>query len=549
VSSVAIVALICLLTLPALSVALSVLLHRFPKLNLFSPLPAVIAAGLAWLAAWVLRGQDFEGVIGGWTPVSLTASPIILASFTPGAALIIAWAGLFALRLLRQQDEAVQGFGYGGHDERLLDALMLAGLVFAAFANSATALLLGLGLVDGVSFVAALLSPARSRTVALRLLLNGASLVLLTAMFALHLSQGNLAPSGSAYFPLMHIGSYLQPFADTSLFLRCAVAPLTTPSHESSPHWQASSCATLLLMAHLPGLGLGAPAAWLIALIVFSGALAAGLACLADSPSRALPMLNLAAFYGAAASIATGQSSAIAAAGMAWLLGHPLLQTSLNQPAPFHRMAQAARLAGAAAWAGLPLVVGFVGQAGIVATLAQQGVLGWLGLVGWVIGLALLAATALRIALAPMPTQLAFGLEMNPSGWNWRTALAFAPLLVLMASLLIFGLFPQLLGATGLNQPVARNGVLGWVSWLLAVVAGVAVWWYEDRWQPRLEPWRNTLENALSLKWLRDVWSGAMDRLAQPFRILFPFLESDGVLLWAIILVLLAVLVTRPGGP
>ncbi len=495
-----------------------------------------ITAGLAWLAVWVLRGQEFEGVLGGWAPVSLTASPLILASFTPGAAVVIAWVSLHGLRLLQQQHEATDA-------ERLLDVFVIVGLVLAAFANSATALLVGLGLVDGVSFVAALLAPNKSRTAALHLLLNGASLVLLTAVFALHVGQGNTAPSGSAYFPLMRVGDYLQPFADAVLLLRCATAPLMAPSQENSPHWQASACATLLLMAHLPGLGLGVHAAWLLTVLVFSGLLASALACVNDSPSRALPILNMAAFYGAAASIATAQSSAIAAAAIAWLLGYPLLQASLNQPAPFNRAAQAARLMGAAAWVGLPLTVGFVGQAGIVVAL------GWPSVLAWAVGLALLAATALRIALAPMPVQLALGLEMNTPRWSgWRTA-EFAPLAVLMAGVLAFGLFPQLLGATGLNQPVARNGWLGWAAWLLAVVAGVALWWFEDRWQPRIEAWRSTIENALSLKWLRDLWGGTTERVAQPFRLIFPFLESDGALLWAIILVLLGVLVTRPGGP
>ena len=203
-SFVAIIALICLLALPAISITVSVLLQRIPRLEKFIPLPLLVAAVIAWLAAWVLRGQAFEGVLGGWTPVSLTASPLILATFVPGAAVLVAWVGLQVLRALRQ-DELSDA-------ERLLDAFVIAGLALAAFANSATALLVGLGLVDGVSFVAMLLSGAKSRTAALQLLLNSASLVLLTAVFALHMSQGNAAPSGSAYFPLMRVGDYLQPF-------------------------------------------------------------------------------------------------------------------------------------------------------------------------------------------------------------------------------------------------------------------------------------------------------------------------------------------------
>ena len=540
-SFVAIIALICLLALPAISITVSVLLQRIPRLEKFIPLPLLVAAVIAWLAAWVLRGQAFEGVLGGWTPVSLTASPLILATFVPGAAVLVAWVGLQVLRALRQ-DELSDA-------ERLLDAFVIAGLALAAFANSATALLVGLGVVDGVSFVAMLLSGAKSRTAALQLLLNSASLVLLTAVFALHMSQGNAAPSGSAYFPLMRVGDYLQPFVDAALFLRCALLPLAAPSQDNGQSVQASGCATLLLMAHLPALGLGAHAAWFVALIILSWLFAAARACANDNLNKALPILNAAAFYGACASAITAQPAAIAAAAIAWLLGYPLLQISLNQPAPFNRVAQGARLMGAAAWVGLPLTVGFVGQAGIATALAGQGFVGWLCVVGWVIGLALFAATALRIALAPMPTQLTLGLEVKRPSWSWQRAATFAPLVGLMLSVVLFGLLPQLLGATGLNQPVARNGLLGWSTWLLAVIAGVTAWWFESRWQPRIEAWRGTIEQALSLGWLREVWSGATERLAKPFRAILPFLESDGALLWAIIVVLLVVLVTRPGGP
>jgi hypothetical protein len=42
---------------------------------------------------------------------------------------------------------------------------------------------------------------------------------------------------------------------------------------------------------------------------------------------------------------------------------------------------------------------------------------------------------------------------------------------------------------------------------------------------------------------------GAAGRIRAPFTVVFDILESDGALVWAAIVALLAILVSRPGGP
>ena len=54
---------------------------------------------------------------------------------------------------------------------------------------------------------------------------------------------------------------------------------------------------------------------------------------------------------------------------------------------------------------------------------------------------------------------------------------------------------------------------------------------------------------ALSLDWLVSLFAGAIRRLRAPFTPIFDILEGDGALVWAAIIALLAILVSRPGGP
>jgi hypothetical protein len=49
--------------------------------------------------------------------------------------------------------------------------------------------------------------------------------------------------------------------------------------------------------------------------------------------------------------------------------------------------------------------------------------------------------------------------------------------------------------------------------------------------------------------WLTGLFAGAAGRIRAPFARVFNILESDGALIWAAIVALLAILVSRPGVP
>ena len=87
-----------------------------------------------------------------------------------------------------------------------------------------------------------------------------------------------------------------------------------------------------------------------------------------------------------------------------------------------------------------------------------------------------------------------------------------------------------------------------WFTSVIALAMGVGLWWLESRWSDRIEARVNTLESVLSLHWLRSIFAGALERLAKPLRTVFPFLESDGAMLWAVMVVLLLVAISR-GNP
>jgi hypothetical protein len=536
-------------------VALSYALSQAKLPNSFGAAPVIVAAGLAFWAAWILRLQDFETLLGGWLPISVTGMPIVLAANAPGAAVVITLMGMHMLRVWRNRAITTDA-----NDATLLLFEMLAqtALVVLAFAHSFVALLIGLGLVNGMSFLGSLLAHKRMRLAATTMLFQGSALVILVIVAALHASQGN-----SLYFPLMRVADYLLPMLHIAVFLQCGFVPLMAPSDQTEqPLWRIHACAALLVQMHLPNIGAvnagnasnaSNASNWLLGLALLSAVWAALRALSAVETPKRIQMLSSAVFFLACASSATSRSAVIAAAACAWLLGHELVLMQLrlrfaDDVALFVRLVHGLRALGVAVWLGVPLSVGFVGQAGVAAALALRGGgTGLLLVVMWVLALALVTKECLGLASSLPSRTRAISADTALRGWSGMAVLVLA--LLIGALGVLFGLLPQVLGDTGLGSVLARQGVVGWLAWLVAMGVGAALWRAQPRLAPVLDAWRGPIQNLTSLRVLHEVWRGAVTRIAQPFRLVFPFLESDGALLWAIALVLLVVLVARPGGP
>ncbi|MEI2827829.1 MAG: hypothetical protein V9F04_16630 [Dermatophilaceae bacterium] len=217
----------------------------------------------------------------------------------------------------------------------------------------------------------------------------------------------------------------------------------------------------------------------------------------------------------------------MAAAVIAWLLGSELLDHPIR----------AGRIVGALNLFGLPLVLGFVMRSGVA--LADQP----LNFGVWVLAMALLAFTLTRIALAQTPPQDPSPARKLPPLRAMLGALAMA------APLVIIGALPQILGLPTLAALISRQTLPGWLGQIFALGAGVALAALWPRWQNKMARPLTLADSALNFEWVDELLESGANRLGSPFKNIFVFLESEGILIWAVAAALIAVLISRPGGP
>ncbi|MCS6846800.1 MAG: hypothetical protein RMN52_03680 [Anaerolineae bacterium] len=543
------VLLIALMASPLFGILLAAMLARPARLpaslRSLAWLPAAAGAGVALIAAWLLRGQPaWEAIVGNWSPISFTGLPLVLAGFAPSAGILIAWITLYFLDSLKPPDTALS------ERHPTASALIIPSLSLVAFANNLVTLLVGLGLTDLLTAYLALRRQDGERNALIRLTLNGFSVALLTLVVAMHAAGGN-----SLHLPLARLDPSTAPALALAIAMRLNFAPFrTSPSAWGDLRMAAGAVGGLLVLARLPALGVTRLPEWFYALALVSALLTLAIAILeAEHRGDSLaPAVATAGAYLAGASAVLAMPGVTAAATIAWLVGAALIgQPGMDdEPLLIERVRLVSRTAGALCLIGLPLTVGFVGQAGVVATWTERGVSGWLFALAWVVALALLIYVLLRIILDSTAGH-AQQARLIPSGD--RVDLPFVREVVgrlaALAPVLIFGVAPALLTAGSFTDALVRNGIAGWLGWIIAVAAGALLWWLEPRWRPAVHRIRGHAVGVLDLGWFYSLLGGAVARLRSPFSRAFTLLEGDGALLWAIIVALLIVLISRPGGP
>lgn len=533
--------LIGLLGLPLIGNVASALVWRATRLSLISWAPQGLATGLALAIAWMLRGQTFEFALAGWMPVSLTASPIILANNPSSMALLVAWLSVAFYDAYVQRGNKPTWL--------LLDGLITGGIhaamVMAALSNNLITLLIGLGLVDLLCGLRLLQIRRIGKYANTDLLFMGMSLALLTVAVALHAAQDN-----SLYFPLAQLDAQTSGLLAIGLAMRLWLLPVHVPQMDMArtalPHWVAHGCATLLALVHLSTIGFSGLPQWLMMLLLLSAALGLASGMVTQTTERAQQALVLGSFHLVGVGVLLNRPEVTAAGGVAWLLGNLMVNhrptANLNIAI---RFGQLMRLLGVIVLAALPMTVGFVARSGLAEQLMRSPG-GLILTILFLLAQLLVVAVALRIALnIPLDELIGDAAPNNSLGGLIPGLVAF---LVVIAPIALFGLAPAWLGGSALNAVLGQAGPLTWATFALAVVLGIAVWWTEVRWSPLLESRLGQIEGALSLDWLREILAGAFERLARPLRLVFPFLESDGAMLWAIIVLLLVVAVSR-GNP
>lgn len=531
-----------LLASPIFGIALTALLAGFdrsPRLQSIAWFPAALGAGFALVAAWLLLSKSFETVIANWGPVSFTGVPLALAGWTPGAGILIVWcATVFAFMLALPINRPMQ-------QNPTAQALLIASLALVAFAGNLITLLVGMGLTDILNCYYALRRRNFTRVALIHFTLNGLSSALLFVAVTVHIAAGN-----GLTFPLVKFSPQAADMLALAALLRLGAAPFRAGGlWLSSIHYAASAVAGLLLLTRLPDLGIAALPLWFDALLVLSALLTLGMGAISGQPDEVRAAAITGSLYLAATSMATGNAGEIAAATVAWITGVTLISIDDASAGKLgRRIGRILRGIGALVLIGLPLTVGLVGRAGVISAWQNEGIAGALLVLA-----VTLAASALVYALIHCTLRIDLEVDEEMARRDeLRQSLLFRMILAAVAlaiPALLFGIAPALLGAGDLLSVLGRMGVIGWAMWLLSLGMGAALWQFEPRWAGWLEARSEAISHALSLQWMTSLFAGAVGRIRAPFTVVFDILESDGALVWAAIIALLAILISRPGGP
>lgn len=526
---------------PLLGVLVASVLSQMPRARAFAWLPLPLSATLTVVAAWGAHNLSFEMTFGDWMPVSVTGAPLILAGSLPATAIIIAVAAAQLATSLHPREIELR-------PDHTTAALLFSALAMAALSNNLLTLIVGIGLVDMLSVIAGLQRGRDHRRVLADAMFRGASSALLVIALALYVSMGN-----SLYIPLGVLPERLMPFITLSLALRFGLAPLRAVAGQfHDAHWtsEAGALSGLIVLAKLPLLGAPELPAWFYGLVLLTMALAGAIGALTRRRTLLRLAISSSALGLAICSAALQQPGVIAVATLGWLAGNQLVALSPRDDTTIgRRTALFGRLIGALCLVGLPLTAGFIGRAGVAALWADDGPGGALLIAGFALVQALLTLGVLRITFAPTSVT-AYSAPLPSAGLlNLSVALLIFVIAILGVHVLAFGIAPTLAGAPDLTDALGRHSFTGWLVSVLPVIIAAGAWWFEARWAGLVAPARQRIYDVIGLSWLHTILDGAMRRLSLPLSRVFPVLEGGSALLWTVVILLIIVLVSRPGGP
>ncbi|HQW36297.1 MAG TPA: hypothetical protein PLJ62_08895 [Thermoflexales bacterium] len=507
-----------LVLLPIVGAAAHIVVGRFAPIARF-PRPAqhfiLPAAAIgAVLCALALFGFGGEAIVGGWMPVSLVGAPLLISIAPPTAALVTALAcvGLAqAIRSHGQTDVVVAA-----------RALAFAALMLTTLAANMLTLFVGMGLVELFTLLAsAQTAPDQisRRDVFRHAIFQVGSLLLLAMGFLI-----SVAAQSSLYFALATISLRSTPFFAAALLLR-ALSLLLYPGAIAN---RFGPIATLVLLMRLLDLNNAFLTPGIALVVLIASVITLIRAAITQNASDRNLLAQTGAFLLIMLPHPADPAAWVAASASAWLLSAELIE----HPAPI------ARLIGALSLFGVPLSAGFIARSGAVPATANIP-----AFIIWCVAMALLAFSLFQLVRgAGQPRlRLLSGLAGSP-----QSLISFG---VMALPLIALGVLPQALGLPNALALVSRQGLADWLAMAFAAGAGVLLAIFSPRWAGRATRQMQMAEQVFKFRWLEDILEGSVNRIAAPFRAVFTFLESPGVLLWAIVAALLAVLISRPGGP
>jgi hypothetical protein len=281
-------------------------------------------------------------------------------------------------------------------------------------------------------------------------------------------------------------------------------------------------------------------ASWLPSLAMVSFAVGGVLAWTRRRSRELVPLVGMAAAGGIlwGAALAGEQAPLVLVGGGAsWTLGLSLIY--LDRCLGKSYVWRIGSILGGLALLGGPLTLSMV----VSSLLVVGSLLSTTEMLVYVVGQGLLTAALAGQLLKPVPG--AGGARVLD------LAVRAAGVAVLALPILLGGVQPSLL-LRGLQVPslvefAVGRGALGWALWLVAVGAGLALFWLERYFRQRVQPILGLIHDLVSLNWLFGLFLGGLERVSQFLRETAELMEGAGAVLWAMsVFILLLLVVVGP---
>jgi hypothetical protein len=483
---------------------------------------------LTLMCSVALLWIDGEWVLGNWTPISSTLAPLALRTSVSGSAALIGVTALFLYRSVTRI-------------ATWADWALWVAIALAALANSFPALIVGVGLIDVITVVEAYTA---QRPLRLTHVIAG---LLSTFLLVFAAVQANKELQ-SSYFPFIQLSERSIAFVLMACTARLIGYGFATPRVRDV---LVALPALIILMRVQPISSAAHASVWLVIALLIACVIALAAASLQSGRVMALRALSVVAvLFGAAASWrgTTSVEMSIAYAILAWLCGivlidaDQLIAQDASTPLGFRVGISVARLVGALLLIGAPFTTGYATQINVwnaiisesssplLSAVARYGIGALLFIVKiWAAWLALREWRNKQSPTQPLS--------------NLQSLLAFASLLLVAFIGVGFGILPTL------SLDLLLLGVT-----LLSIAFGALLMWLQQQKEKRgrtifTETARERLSSYLTGEGWVDLLAGAFRRIGYPLTGVFPFLESDGALLWALVFALVLLLIGRQVGP
>jgi multicomponent Na+:H+ antiporter subunit A len=497
----------------------------------------VITAVLAFGALLTLRNETpVTQIIAAWQPISVFTVPL---SFRVDSTAWVLAVGLLAVLI-------ATAFSWGAYPgqkrpaPRAIALLLTAAALAGLFASNLLTLAVAWGLLD-LAFVVALLIRGGSevgRRAALAIVVNLASTVCVWIAALLIENQ-----QGSLYWHLFNAPEDARAWLMAAAALRVGLYPF----HQWLPvelGKEPDRAVMIFVVPTMSGLALWArmavaqalPETSIVPLLAgLSIVVGAFLAWRSPQPRNGVPFiaLGLAGFAGLLAAFRS-TSAQLTAATLNWmfLVVSLFIARGLDRRQPWWTIG--ALIAGLSL-AALPGTLGFVVQQGIITTVihAKQ----WIILGVTVVAQTVLIAAMVRLVLAE-PTEVVPASLWRKVWWGVALALGALPLVGLATasnaipglpttSMMLSELNP--LGMLALFAPIAVGVGLAWRGPVLlrgSGDGGQSIW-----------------SRVLRLEWLNSAVFYGIDRLTGLLRAAASVFESEGGLLWTVIVIVIVIVI------